>query len=163
MQVTKSRHQKYYVSDKLALIQKHEEGRFGEVWKGHLRGTELVAVKFPKLDRTTITEFLHESQIMKILQHPYVITLCGVCSKGEPAYIITEFIKHGNLLKYLRGEGRSTAIPQLTAMVVQACSGMSYLKQCNIGHRDLAARNILVWLKRWTVAHTWNLQEHSSL
>ena len=128
----------------ITLIQKHEEGRFGEVWKGHLRGTELVAVKFPKLDRTTITEFLHESQIMKMLQHPYVITLRGVCSKGEPVYIITEFMKHGNLLKYLRGEGRSTAIPQLTVMAVQACGGMSYLEQCNIIHRDLAARNILV-------------------
>jgi len=85
----------------ITLIQKHEEGRFGEVWKGHLRGTELVAVKLPKLDQTTITEFLHESQIMKMVQHPYVITLRGVCSKGEPVYIITEFMKHGNLLKYL--------------------------------------------------------------
>ena len=126
------------------LFEKYEEGRFGVVWKGYLRGDELVAVKMPKLDRTTLSEFLHESEIMKTLQHPNVISLRGVCTKGQPIYIVTEFMTHSNMIKYLRSPGRKTAMPQFITWASQICNGMTYLEQCHIIHRDVAARNVLV-------------------
>ena len=126
------------------LFEKYEEGRFGVVWKGYLRGDELVAVKMPKRDRTTLSEFLHESEIMKTLQHPNVISLRGVCTKGQPIYIVTEFMTHSNMIKYLRGTGRKTAMPQFIKWAGQICNGMTYLEQCHIIHRDVAARNVLV-------------------
>ena len=126
------------------LFEKYEEGMFGVVWKGYLRGDELIAVKMPKLDRTTLSEFLHESEIMKTLQHPNVISLRGVCTKGEPIYIVTEFMTHSNMIRYLRGTGRKTAMPQFITWTSQICNGMTYLEQCHIIHRDVAARNVLV-------------------
>ena len=128
----------------VVLDGKYEEGRFGEVWKGHINGDELVAIKKPKLDRTSVSEFLHESEIMKMLQHPNVIQLRGVCTKGQPIYIVIEFMTHSNMVKYLRGVGRRTGVPQLLTWASQICNGMTYLEECNIIHRDVAARNILI-------------------
>ena len=128
----------------LTLDVKYEEGRFGAVWKGYLNGSELVAIKIPKLDHTTVSEFLHESEIMKMLHHPNVISLRGVCSKVEPIYIITEFMANGNMVKYLRSVGRKTVMSQLLTWTGQICTGMSHLEQSSIIHRDVAARNILI-------------------
>ena len=126
------------------LDAKYEEGRFGVVWKGYLKDGELVAVKIPKLDCTSVSEFLHESEIMKTLRHPNVVSLRGVCTKGEQIYIITEFMAHNNMIKYLRGPGRRTPMAQLLVWANQICNAMTYLEQCNIIHRDVAARNILI-------------------
>ena len=81
---------------------------------------------------------------MKKLRHPKLIQLYGVCTKEEPIYIITELMKHGSLLEYLRGDGRSLKLPQLIDMGAQVAAGMAYLAKKNYIHRDLAARNILV-------------------
>ena len=129
----------------VTLDTKHEEGRFGEVWKGYLKGTELVAIKIPKLDRTTALEFLHESEIMKMIEHSNVVSLKGVCTKGEPILIITEFMANGNLVKYLRSPaGRRTAQSHILKWATQICNGMMHLEKCRIIHRDVAARNILL-------------------
>jgi serine/threonine protein kinase len=128
----------------IRLDTKHEEGRFGEVWKGYLYDKDLVAVKIPKTDRTTVSAFLHEAEIMKMLKHPNLVTLRGICTKGEPTYIVTDFMAHGSMVKYLRGAGRRAALPQLLTWASEVCDGMRHLEQCSIIHRDVAARNILL-------------------
>ena len=81
---------------------------------------------------------------MKKLRHQKLIQLYAVCTREEPIYIVTELMKHGSLLEYLRDEGRSLKLPQLIDMSAQVASGMAYLEEQNYIHRDLAARNILV-------------------
>ena len=82
---------------------------------------------------------------MKKLHHPNIIELYAVCTKKPgPIYIVTELMKHGSLLEYLCGEGRSTNLPQLINMASQVAAGMAYLEERNIIHRDLSAKNILV-------------------
>jgi serine/threonine protein kinase len=39
---------------------------------------------------------------MTKLQHTNLVQLYGVCSKHRPIYIVTEFMRHGALLNYLR-------------------------------------------------------------
>ena len=36
------------------------------------------------------------------LQHANLVQLYGVCSKNRPLYIVTEYMRHGSLLNYLR-------------------------------------------------------------
>lgn len=127
------------------LESKYEEGRFGEVWKGYLKGSELVAIKIPKLDQTTISEFLHEAEIMKLLKHLNLISLKGVSTTSESTYIITEFMSHGNLVKYMRSlTGRRLSTATILTWASQVCDGMIHLEQEKVIHRDIAARNILL-------------------
>ena len=130
----------------IRLVKKLGTGQFGETWMGIWNETTEVAVSVKTLKPGTMGahEFLEEAALMKKLRHPYLIQLYAVCTQEEPIYIITEFMKHGSLLEYLRGDGRSLKPPQLIDMGAQVAAGMAYLgEQCYI-HRDLAARNILV-------------------
>ena len=128
----------------ILFIKKLSAGQFGEVWQGIWNGTTEVAVKTLKQDTMAVSEFLEEAQLMKKLRHPKLLQLYAVCTKEEPIYIITEWMKHGSLLEYLRGDGRSLKLPQLIDMGAQVASGMAYLEEKNYIHRDLAARSILV-------------------
>jgi fyn-related kinase len=128
----------------IRLIKKLGAGQFGEVWEGMWNGTTLVAVKTLKPGTMSASEFLQEASLMKKLRHPKLIQLYAVCTKEEPIYIITELMKNGSLLDYLRGDGRVMKVPQLIDMGSQVASGMAFLENANYIHRDLAARNILV-------------------
>ena len=92
----------------------------------------------------TPMEFLQEAALMKRLDYPNVLQLYAVCTREEPIYIVTELMKHGSLLEYLRGEGRSLKLPQLVDMSAQVAAGMAYLEKQNYIHRNLTASKILV-------------------
>ena len=133
----------------IRLLNKLGQGQFGEVWQGLWNESTAVAVKTlksgAKATNDTATAFLQEAQIMKKLNHPKLVQLFAVCTKGDPIYIITELMTNGSLLEYLQGEnGQRLRLPQLIDMGAQVAKGMAYLEQCQYIHRDLAARNVLV-------------------
>ena len=127
----------------IQLVHKVGAGQFGEVWEGLWNNTTSVAVKILKPETTLIRRVMKEVRWMKKLRHAKLIYLYAVCTK--PIYIVTELMKHGSLMDYLRhGEGQSLKQPQLIDMAEQVASGMAYLEEQNHMHQFLAARNILV-------------------
>ena len=128
----------------IRLVKKLGAGQFSEVWMGMWNGTTEVAVKTLKPGIMDASEFLDEAALIKKLRHPKLIQLYAVCTKEEPIYIIMELMKHGSLLEYLRGDGRSLKLPQLINVGAQVAAGMAYLEEKNYIHRNLAARNVLV-------------------
>ncbi|GJQ77521.1 hypothetical protein Trydic_g20910 [Trypoxylus dichotomus] len=91
-------------------------------------------------------DFIEEAKVMTKLQHKNLVQLYGVCSKNRPIFIVTEYMRHGSLLNYLRRHEQSHCNNQglLLDMCIQVCKGMAYLERHNYIHRDLAARNCLV-------------------
>ena len=129
----------------IELKSKLRDGEFTEVWAGMWNGTTPIAVKRLQPDSRAIKNFLAEAQIMKNLQHEKLIQLYGVCTQGEPIYIVTELMKHYSLLQYLRNdEGRYLKLPELINVGAQVANGMAYLKSQNCIHRNLATRNIQI-------------------
>ena len=127
--------------DQIRLVSKLGAGTYGEVWEGLWNATTAVAIKALKPGTSPpIEEIRH---LLK-LRHPKLVQVYGACTKQEPVYIVMELMKHGSLLEYLKGEGRSLKLPQLIDMAVQVAAGMAYLEEQHCTHCNLAARNILV-------------------
>ena len=77
-----------------------------------------------------VDDFIKEAQVMKKLRHSNLLQLYSVCTAEEPILIITELVKHGSLLEYLRtGAGRDLSVPQRIDMMAQIASG-KYLLGC---------------------------------
>uniref|UniRef100_UPI00398F69A1 tyrosine-protein kinase Src42A-like n=1 Tax=Pristiophorus japonicus TaxID=55135 RepID=UPI00398F69A1 len=145
------RHLSYNTVDKwerpkeeFTLVKCIGSGNYGEVWKATWNDNVPVAIKMLKADTTDSSNFLKEAQIMKNFQHQNLIPLYAVCTRKQPLFIVTELMKHGDLLKYLRRFEGCFTIAQLIDMAVQVAAGMSYLESKHYIHLDLAARNILV-------------------
>ena len=129
----------------IRFLKKIGAGGFAEVWEGLWNMTMPVAIKTFKPGLLLVSEFLLEAEVIRKFFHPNLTPLYAVCTKEEPLYIITELMKHGSLLEFLRcKESRSLEHSQLIDMAAQVASGMAYLEEKNYVHRELAARNVLV-------------------
>uniref|UniRef100_A0A3P9AB13 Ephrin type-A receptor 7 n=1 Tax=Esox lucius TaxID=8010 RepID=A0A3P9AB13_ESOLU len=143
-------------------------GEFGEVCSGRLklpgkRDTS-VAIKTLKVgySEKQRRDFLCEASIMGQFDHPNVVHLEGVVTRGKPVMIVIEYMENGSLDAFLRvstfqciqmltvlfccvqkHDGQFTVI-QLVGMLRGIAAGMRYLSDMGYVHRDLAARNILV-------------------
>ncbi|XP_028295027.1 ephrin type-A receptor 7 isoform X4 [Gouania willdenowi] len=125
-------------------------GEFGEVCSGRLKlpgkREVSVAIKTLKVGYTEKQrrDFLCEASIMGQFDHPNVVHLEGVVTRGKPVMIVIEYMENGSLDSFLRKHDGQFTVIQLVGMLRGIAAGMRYLSDMGYVHRDLAARNILV-------------------
>ncbi|KAH8337342.1 hypothetical protein KR059_007519, partial [Drosophila kikkawai] len=149
------------------------QGSFGMVYEGIIksfsngiedRACAIKTVNENATDRER-TNFLSEASVMKEFDTHHVVRLLGVCSRGQPALVVMELMKKGDLKSYLRAhrpEERDEAMmayltrigvtgnvqpptySRIYQMAIEIADGMAYLAAKKFVHRDLAARNCMV-------------------
>uniref|UniRef100_A0A8C3A985 Ephrin type-A receptor 7 n=1 Tax=Cyclopterus lumpus TaxID=8103 RepID=A0A8C3A985_CYCLU len=125
-------------------------GEFGEVCSGRLKlpgkRDMSVAIKTLKVGYTEKQrrDFLCEASVMGQFDHPNVVHLEGVVTRGKPVMIVIEYMENGSLDGFLRKHDGQFTVIQLVGMLRGIAAGMRYLSDMGYVHRDLAARNILV-------------------
>ena len=150
---------------RMITIQEHlGHGAFGEVSKGNLseqtsRGSIriTVAIKRAKLDvhsenfeqQAAFVDLIQEAALMAQFEHPNVLALIGVCTKGisdgQPLLLVIQYCEKGNLIDFMNSyASTSMNIKERLRICKEVAQGMTYLSSKNYVHRDLAARNVLV-------------------
>ncbi|KAM5256249.1 high affinity nerve growth factor receptor isoform 1-T1 [Ctenodactylus gundi] len=141
------------------------EGAFGKVFLAECHNLlpeqdkMLVAVKALKeVSESARQDFQREAELLTMLQHGHIVRFFGVCTEGRPLLMVFEYMRHGDLNRFLRSHGPDAkllaggedvapgtlGLGQLLAVASQVAAGMVYLASLHFVHRDLATRNCLV-------------------
>ncbi|XP_064295866.1 BDNF/NT-3 growth factors receptor-like [Phalacrocorax carbo] len=148
-----------------SIVLKRElgEGAFGKVFLAECynlcpkQDKILVAVKTLKDGSDNARKDFHrEAELLTNLRHEHVVKFYGICVEGDPLIMVFEYMKNGDLNKFLRVHGPDAVLmaegnrpaeltqSQMLHIVQQISAGMVYLASQHFVHRDLATRNCLV-------------------
>ena len=127
-------------------------GGYGTVYKAHLQGGQLVAVKkLHPLEEEMGDEkrFLSEIEVLTKIRHRSIVKLYGFCSHPRYKFLVYEYIDRGNLHVTLENEELAKELDwkRRAAIVRDVAQAIYYLHhECNppIIHRDITSSNILI-------------------
>ena len=86
-------------------------------------------------------EITDEIEILKKLDHPYLVNILEFYNTSSSYYIINDFCQYGELYNQITKKFSET---QISVIFRQIFSGLAYLHENDIIHRDLKLENILI-------------------
>ena len=86
--------------------------------------------------------FFREAETAGRLTHPNIVTIYDAGEEHDLAYIAMEFLKGGDLSKYIKPD---TLLPltQVLSLIKRSADGIDYAHQHNVVHRDIKPANIM--------------------
>ena len=137
----------------LTLIKFLGKGSYGEVYLSSIKGkNQYFATKKMEreiADRPTFRKYFeNEINLLKTINHPYIVKLEGIKATKKHYYIIMEYINGGGLSdclkKYMKINNKAFPEEIVQHLMKQIIEGLYYLHKHKIIHRDLKLDNIMV-------------------
>ncbi|KAJ7233323.1 kinase-like domain-containing protein [Mycena rebaudengoi] len=122
-------------------------GGFGDIYRASYAG-KTVALKHMRTFqrgadlRRLRSQFCREALVWQSLRHPHILPLTGIDRESFPMSfcMVSPWMEHGTVLKYLEDHGRRNVDKLLSEIAL----GLQYLHSCNVVHGDLRGANILI-------------------
>src|SRR5258706_4935383 len=132
------------------ILTRINSGSFGSVYQGkHLifddEPIAAIKVLHASLDsQEERTAFVKEAQLLKKLQHPYILRILDAGLQNGLPYLVTEYASGGSLREHLRKYNNGPLpLDEAVTILTQIGQALSYAHQQGIVHRDLKPENIL--------------------
>lgn len=127
------------------------KGAFGNIYRGEYNGDIVAIKKFsrdPSVEQEAWRLFQEESRIMKDLQCPNIVQLCGVEEHDKQQCLILEYAPFGALnvlLAKAKRDGEKFVEMNQLQWCEDIANATNYLHARGIIHRDIKSANILVF------------------
>ena len=132
------------ITDHYVMLNTLGKGAFGEVKLAcHLLTNMKVAVKILANGEGSDFNIREELNIMKELDHPYIIKLFHIIDSRDHTYMVLEFAVHGDLVKHIE-RGGPLQQKQAQHIFCQMACAVHYCHDNDIAHRDIKLDNILL-------------------
>ncbi|KAK6934793.1 Protein kinase domain [Dillenia turbinata] len=127
------------------------EGGYGSVYKGRLKGGQVVAVKVLSAEsKQGAREFLTELNAIADVRHENLVRLYGCCVDENQRILVYSYLENNSLAQTLLGGGYSRiqfSWRTRSAICIGVARGLACLHEelrPHIVHRDIKASNILL-------------------
>nr|XP_048298639.1 sperm motility kinase X-like [Myodes glareolus] len=132
------------ITDHYIILNTLGKGTFAEVKLAcHLLTNMKVAVKILANGEGKDRKNRNELNIMKELDHPYIIKLFHIIDSRDHTYMVLEFAAHGDLAKHIE-RGGPLQQKQAQHIFCQMACAVYYCHDNGIAHRDIKLDNILL-------------------
>lgn len=135
--------------DELELKEIIGIGGFGKIYRGTYNYREVaVKVALRQQDddtKTVMDNVLQEAKLFRLLDHPNIVSLIGICLDEPNLCLVLEYCRGGPLNRVLAG--RKIPPDIIVDWAIQIASGMDYLHckaRIPLIHRDLKSSNVLL-------------------
>ncbi|XP_041499106.1 sperm motility kinase X-like [Microtus oregoni] len=132
------------ITDHYVMLNTLGKGAFAEVKLAcHLLTNMKVAVKILANGEESDGNNRKELNIMKELDHPYIIKLFHIITSKDHTYMVLEFAAHGDLVTLIE-KGGPLQQTQAQHIFCQIVCAVHYCHDNDIAHRDIKLDNILL-------------------
>ena len=122
------------------------KGAFSKVYQAQHRKSKLLRC-IKKIDKLNFTvnqneSIMNEIKILTEVNHPNLLKIIEYYEKDDSLYIVTEYLKGGELFDYITKKEFFTE-KNAMKIIKQMLKAISYMHNLNIIHRDLKPENIV--------------------
>ena len=134
------------IVDKYEKIKLLGEGSYGKVWLvKHKILQKLFALKIIKRKHDIYfnNKVQKEIQILKKLDHPFILKIIEFNSTSSEYHIITDYCQNGELYTEINHKGKFTE-REASFIIYQILLAINYCHKMGIVHRDIKPENIMI-------------------
>ncbi|CAD8173435.1 unnamed protein product [Paramecium pentaurelia] len=142
------------ISKKYSILEKIGQGQSSMVYKCQDKQTkETYALKIinkQQISQNQVEAIKHEVEIMKLINHQYIVRLVESFENRSHIYLVTELIKDGDLYDYVE-EKKYLAEDEAALVLSQLIEALLCIHSMGIVHRDIKPENIMIVLNQNTI------------
>ena len=121
------------------------EGAFGEVWlvRHKLTGKDFALKIIEKGPYSNSQQIENEIDILKKLDHPFILKILEFRSTKDKYYIVTDYCPDGELFNVIKEKDRFSE-RDCSFILYQVLLAIRYCHKMRVVHRDIKPENILI-------------------